>query len=352
MRVLVFLLWIVLTGTVHALSTDLETFLRSQIGFSQEDLHKLEQGKILTKLIDTDKKPEVAVFGIMHLDVPVDFFLDQYRDIDAFMSSSGVKEIGVFGNSAQLQDLKGFALEPSDALAIRECEVGDCDVKLPATVIARLRQEIDWSAPDCQERVEAQVMQMLVDYVMAYQIGGNESMGRYDDQKYPLRMVDEFHELLQESEYLYEFVPELHEYLQAYPRRRLENVEDFIYWSQTRFDRVRPILTLNHSTIFRRSHGKIKTLIASKQIYASHYFEASLELSALVEEAEGAGRPGFFLLYLNRSRFDTLRKTGPPGMRRTIRNEMLKKVEEEMKLTKAKTETRYQEELSPIEGEK
>jgi hypothetical protein len=50
-----------------------------------------------------------------------------------------------------------------------------------------------------------------------------------------------------------------------------------------------------------------RTLIASKQIYASHYFEASLELTALVEAKEPGENSGFFLLYLNRSRLDNFR---------------------------------------------
>lgn len=330
----------------HTPPPDMTTYLQNQIGLSQPELQALERGEVVTKLLETDEKPEVAVFGIMHLNVPVEFFIEQYRDVEAFMRSGGVKEIGVFGNPAKVQDLKGFTLEPSDAEAIRECKVGDCDVKLPVSVVERLQREVDWSEPDCQERVEAQVKQTLVEYVMAYQIGGNDSMGRYDDQKYPLKMADEFRDLLQESEYLYEFVPELHEYLQVYPRRRLENVEDFIYWSQTRFDRVRPILTLNHSTIFRRSHGKIRALIASKQIYASHYFEASLEVAALVMAAEGLDSSGFYLLYLNRSRLDSLRKGGPPGMRNTIRNEMLNRVKLEMQSTKARMEAVHEKDVT------
>jgi hypothetical protein len=341
----------VLSFSLHTLPADLRTFLQNRIDFSQQEVQAAEQGEVLTKLLDTDRKPEVAAFGIMHLEVPVEYFVQQYRDIEGFMRSRGVTEIGVFGNPALLQDLQGFTLEPSDAQAIRECDVGDCNVKLPASVIKRLRQDIDSSGPDFQKRVEAQVKQMLVDYVMAYRIGGNDSMGRYDDQEYPLRMADEFHALLQESDYLYEVVPELHEYLEAYPRVVLQDVEDVIYWKQTRYDKLRPIVSLTHGTIFGRSHGRIKTLIASKQLYASHYFEASLELLALVEEAESAESPGFFLLYLNRSRFDTLRKSGFVGMKHTVRTEILKKLDQEMNSTKTTIEARYREGNSPA-GEK
>ena len=47
------------------------------------------------------------------------------------------------------------------------------------------------------------------------------------------------------------------------------------------------------------------TLIASKQIYANHYFEASLGLTVALAAGQGPS-PSFYLLYFNRSRSDAL----------------------------------------------
>ena len=343
MNIVAFLLCCALATNVYALPTDLQTFLRDQVELSEKDLQKLKQEGVLTKLLDPDKKPEVAVFGIMHVDVAADFFVDKYRDIETFMKSDRAVEVGTFTDPPGLSNLDALTLDSSDLQAIMECKVGDCNMKLPASVIERFRQEIDWSEPDCQKRATELIKQMLADYVRAYLIGGDAAMGQYDDQEYPLRLADEFHELLQESRYLYEYVPELHEYLEFYPRIKLPNVENFIYWSEKKYDKLRPIVSINHITIFRRSQGKIKTLIASKQIYASHYFEASLELAALVEEKDVADSSGFFLIYFNRSRIDTLRKSVPPGMKHTIRGEILNEVGQEMKLIKSRIEYLYRE---------
>jgi hypothetical protein len=87
-------------------------------------------------------------------------------------------------------------------------------------------------------------------------------------------------------------------------------------------------------------------MIASKQIYASHYFEASLELTALIENEVAGESPGLLLLYLNRSRFDTLRKSSPLGMKDKIKKGVLRKVHEEMKSTKARIEVLYREKNS------
>jgi hypothetical protein len=257
------------------------------------------------------------------------------------MKSDEVVEIKRFDVPPQLSNLSGFTLEPDELSALRECEVANCDMKLSATVIKHLRQEVDWAKPDCQHRVTELVKQMLIDYVKSYLGGGSVAMGQYDDQKYPLRQADEFHELLQNSNYLYEYVPELYKYLEVYPRGELADVEDFIFWSKRKYQRLRPIVCVNHVTIFRGSAGKVQTWIASKQIYANHYFEASLELTALIEEEGNADNSGFLLLHLSRSRLDTLRKKTLPGMERTIRKEMLSKIDQEMNATKVKIEELY-----------
>jgi len=347
MSVFVFSLWVAFSVKLLSSPPDLQTFLQDQIGLSQKDLQEMEQGKILTKRLDTEKESEVAIFGIMHLGVPVDFFIEKYRDIGTFMKADQVVGIGVFDNPPQLANLRSLTLDPGDILAIQECKVGDCHIKLPAAVIERFGREVDWSKPDSPDRATEMTRQMLLDYVKAYSIGGDAALGQYDDQEHPLRLADEFHELLHESRYLYEYVPEMHEYLESFPRAELPNAENVIYWSEKKYEKLRPILSLNHVTIFKRPQGDIKTLIASKQIYASHYFEASLEIAALVEENEVADGSGFYLLYLNRSRIDTLRKNVPLGMKHTIISEILNKVDQELKSTKTRIETLYQEENSP-----
>jgi hypothetical protein len=46
-------------------------------------------------------------------------------------------------------------------------------------------------------------------------------------------------------------------------------------------------------------------VIASKQIWASHYYDGSLGITVLVD-----ANPGTYLVYLNRSRIDLLRDAG------------------------------------------
>ena len=48
----------------------------------------------------------------------------------------------------------------------------------------------------------------------------------------------------------------------------------------------------------------VSHVIAIKQLYATHYFQTTLELRFLVRDEQHAGRPGFYLVSITRSRID------------------------------------------------
>jgi capsule polysaccharide export protein KpsE/RkpR len=60
------------------------TFLRKYIACSQSDLAALQRGVPLAKVLQTDDPNEVAIFGAIRVQVPAEFFLQQYRDIVHF----------------------------------------------------------------------------------------------------------------------------------------------------------------------------------------------------------------------------------------------------------------------------
>ena len=74
----------------------------------------------------------------------------------------------------------------------------------------------------------------------------------------------------------------------------------FLYWQETEFG-LKPTIRISHLTI---REGQEDTVVASKMIYASHYFWTGLELRALLPDP-ARGR-GFWLVTVNRSRSDGL----------------------------------------------
>jgi hypothetical protein len=176
-------------------------------------------------------------------------------------------------------------------------------VKLPSNVILRVQKEIDWSSPDAEQKVTELGRTALLQYVERYLAGGNEQLSEYSDKKLPLRVAEQFDAILKASPYIFDYDPEFYGYLSDYPKKHLDGVEDFLYWSKEKFG-LKPVISVTHVSIYRKPEFNV-TLIASKQIYANHYFEASLGLTVALAASQDPD-PSFYLLYFNRSRSDAL----------------------------------------------
>ena len=284
---------------------ELRPFLVKYAHFSRADFANLDRGRAVAKALDSTHPAELAVVGVVRLNVPSMFFLERFRDIAAFKKSEEVLQIGKFQMPPRPVDIEALTLDSDDLDALRKCKPGNCGLRLPATMIERFRTEVSWSSPDYAKRANELFRQMLVEYVNEYVEKGDDVLVDYHDKKDPVRLADGFRSLLGASPYLSEYAPELFHYLTEFPREKPQGVEEFIYWSKEKLSH-RPVVTITHVTIYKVTRGNTNSIvIASKQIYANHYFEGSLGLSVFVE-AQGALAPGAYLMYLNRSRVDLL----------------------------------------------
>lgn len=298
----------------QAVPAELDMFLRNRLAFTPLEMGELGRGQTVVKLPPTMEQREVAAFAIMRLQVPADYYVSKFQDIVNFKKSDNVLQIGKFGNPPKLEDLSNLSLDPADIEAIRQCHINKCDLKMSAHFIERFMADLDWTAPNYRERANVLMRERLLEYVKGYLQGGNAQLAEYRDKSYPLRLNDEFRSLLQPAPYTYGYTPEFQNYLETFPRSRPKDSQDFIYWSKEKFG-LKPVISITHVIIYKRA-GPVGTdvLIASKGIYASHYFEASLGLTALVH---GPDLAHSYLIYLNRSRADGLR--GPlGGMKRAL----------------------------------
>jgi hypothetical protein len=130
-------------------------------------------------------------------------------------------------------------------------------------------------------------------------------------------------------------VPELVRYLRAYPSATLPRATDVFYWNMAEFG-MKPTIRLNHLVIFPLSGAAAaegpRYIVATSQIYASHYFSATLELRTLVEDPARPG--GFYIFYTTKSRVSGL--TGFIGMliRSTVRSRARSGMERYLAVTK------------------
>ncbi len=290
-------------------------------------------------MLHSEVRREVPVFGIMRLNIPMRSYLSHLLTDNLLIETTNVLAAGKFSNPPTIDDVRNLTFGPRDVEALQKCRIGDCNIKLTEKAIRKIKANIQWAAPGAKKKALSLVKTMMVGYIRDYLKRGNAAMVVYHDKKYALRMSREFHSLLLESPYLYSYQPHFHEYLEYFPKKELKGTKDFIYWIKEDIGADRQVFSIEHITVFEPDTLKIaRTLIASKQIYASHYFEASFGITALAPDPDGNPEV-FYLIYLNRSRIDTLRHKHPFGIvRKKIRKGVVKLVRKKFEQIRRKTE--------------
>jgi hypothetical protein len=283
--------------------------LREKAAFDDTNLLALEQGETVVSPLPAKDKREVAVCGLVSLQVPSDVFLQSYRESIARKTSPAILEIGKFSSTPTLDDLQSLTIENRDIDDLKACIVGNCKLKLSAFMIQRFQKEVDWDAPDYQVRATQLLKGMLLDYVRDYRARGDVALIEYNDKPKDVRLAEEQRALMAASGYFGTVLPDFTQNLKSVSESGLSIVEDAIVWSKIKFG-LKPVIAINHITVYRREHESgPQVLVASKQIYANHYFNSSLGLTAFVK-IPGAS-PASYLVYENRSRADGLE--GPFG---------------------------------------
>lgn len=296
---------LVCVGATTALAqTSLAEFhrvLREKAAFEEHDFAALQLHQPVVRLAPTSDKREVAVTGLVNINASAEDFLRSYRDSMMRKSNAAILEIGSFGPEPALADLEGLTLETADIDDLRECIAGDCQIKLSAPMIERFRREIDWAAPDYQLRVTNLFKEMLVAYIKDYRTHGEAALIEYNDKRDSISLANEQRALNSATGYVNSFL--------AGTKSDLQLIEEALVWSKIKFG-LKPVIAVNHVSIYKRnSDVGPQVLVASNQIYANHYFNAFLALTAFVN-VPGATN-GSYLVYENRSRADGLE--GPFG---------------------------------------
>ena len=283
----------------------LTRFLQQSIGFDQAQLAAVQRGEAVVKVLDARDRRDVVVFGITTTGVSRTAFLQRARDIPNSLRSPSRTQLGVFGSPPSPADLAAFTVNARDVEEMKDCKPGDCVVKLPAADMRRIRDQIDWSAPlaDRQAQLTAFARRRLAEYVTDYRTRGDSAMAIYDDRgNLHVRASEAFAAQVAESPYMYQNVPSLASYLASYPRGSLPGATEVIYWSEDALPRLRPILSITHLVIYEPQELPYAAIVAAKQIYANHYFETALDVTAALDRPAG----GSYVLVLRRFRFDNL----------------------------------------------
>ncbi|HJS73168.1 MAG TPA: hypothetical protein VJ921_02690 [Vicinamibacteria bacterium] len=297
--------FVVLLGLAPVLQAqEPQRFLSTHGTLTPAEIALVEGGSVVVKALPTPVKNELAILGAVRVRATTEFFLRMYRDIERFETGWGVTK--KVSSPPKLEDFAALSIPEEDWKSLRDCQPGDCEVKLQETALTHLRSQVDWNAPDAREKVLEFFRQRALEYAAGYLEGGNEKLGVYRDGNKPMAITEEFRGLLQNSPYVMSYRPELHRYLMEYPRASLppsSGASDFLYWSMVDFG-GKPTFRLNHVTLYPLAQGPNETVvIASKQLFFSHYFHTGLELMTLLKDADHP-EDGFYFVALNRYRTD------------------------------------------------
>ena len=290
--------------TVRAQTSEPHNLLRTAAGFSEAELGAMDQGSVVVKAVRTPVDSEVALVGAALFRTSTDFFLRMYEDIERFESPLG--PLKKMSDPPRAEDLASLMVPDKDIDALAECRLEDCDLKLGENGISRFQTEIDWTSPQARPQAQSLVRELALGFLTAYQQGGNQALGVGRDNKKPTVVREQFEALLEDSDYLVTYVPELHRYLLEYPRVELPGATDFLYWAVNDFG-LDPVLRLSHVTIYRPGGDENgSAVIASKQLYFSRYFYTGLDMRFLVRNPSDPSNESFYLVTVSRFRSDEL----------------------------------------------
>lgn len=277
-------------------------FLRTTIGLDAGEVASARQGRAATKLLRTDLDRDVAIFGVVGIHVTREAYMARLRNTQALVAARA-QRYGMIGDPIRPDDMRGAFFEGSEWRDLKSCKFNDCAFKLPLTAMQRFAQSVDWDSDNAKAQVDSIMLHNMQALVTDYRARGAAAMPRYDDTK-GVQASEAFAALLSQSQFLREYAPAFHDYLLNYPSNKLAGATDVMYWAVDKIPHLRSTFTINQLIVYTPPSGV--ALVARKQIFADHYFEASFEVSAVFDAPDLVGGPGVYVVSVRRYRFDSL----------------------------------------------
>lgn len=320
-------------------------------GFTPENLSALEKGEIVVRELEADDEREVAFCGAIRLDAPRDAVFRAFRRAIERQKDQISEEHGMFRDPPLPEDMKKLSIESGELRKLRDCRVGDCSWSLSAELIGRFREEIDWSAADADEKAAELVRRYMAEHMAAYLREGDTALMEYNDDPEPLRLAEEYRDLLEGMLWVEDFAPEFARYLRRFPEGEPAGVEHLATWSEVKVA-FKPVIINTHTIFYKKEdEGIPQGLIVSKQVYANHYFHSSMSVTGIVSFPEQDGEFSTYVLFVSRSRAGAL--TGAMGKlaRVAVDGEAETKLTDVLKDTRRYTSYETIEE-EPVENER
>jgi hypothetical protein len=246
---------------------------------------------------------DVAVFGAAKIRVGSGRLAAWIRQIEDLQRGSYVRIAGRFSDPPRLEDLDRLVLDRNDLEDIRDCERGNCGLKLSGDEIDHLRRRIAVAEEQWESAVQAEFRRIMLRRATAYLAYGNAGIPAYEDHDSQVSAAAEFETV---AARMNDVIPDpgVVDYLLRFPDDRREDIESFLYWSREELGGGKPVITITHVSMIPISREtRTELIVASKQVFATHYLSASLSLTSITMPSRSGDR---YLIYTRRSHVDLL----------------------------------------------
>jgi hypothetical protein len=275
------------------------SFFTPSVELSERDREHIRNGRVVANTIESAGH-ELAVFAAGSLDITPELFVSRVQEIVALRQSRFVPALGRFSNPPTLGDLAGLTLEEQDVEDLVSCRAGDCGLKLGDSEIRRMHAALAGAGSNRRTVALNAFREILLERVRTYLSGGLHALPPYHDKSRPLDLAQAFDGLVRRSVYLGR-VPRFRTLLLEAPRDSVA-ATSFLYWAVEDFG-LRPVTRVTHVVIVRPNAPDLpEVLVGSIQVYASHYIDAALAVTALERPSGDAA----YLGYLYQARVDAL----------------------------------------------
>ncbi len=287
-------------------------FFSSVVTIESSDRERIDRGEVFVRTLPA-RDGEVAVFAASRLNADPEALVRWTKAIESLKKSPFVVAIRRFSHPPVLSDLDALALDDVDLEGIRQCETGNCSVKLAAQEIDALKSAAGTNG-EWKSAVQREFRRLVLARVTKYQSEGLAGLPPYNDRTEPTRPHVEFDGILERSPHLRNYLPAVADGLSDYPSAELPSAESFLYWSKEQYRNGKPIIAVTQVHIVRPVGPSLPAVVVlGQEVFASHYRDGSLGTTFVLD-----GGKTRYLVYLNRSRLDRLGGGMFSGLKRSL----------------------------------
>jgi hypothetical protein len=208
-----------------------EAFFKNKIGLSDKDIQKMDQGRVVTKVLESaDKKYGVLVFGGVYVNAEIEQFAASYRDVKTLLEDRVYLDVQEFNaaNPSPLSDFDRLSFAHRDIDAIQKCKPHHGDLQV--VDVAAFQKRINWNANDKYDQFNKLARQRICEGLAKYASGGLKALGSDTDRDKPFNLYENMKSMLDASYYFSrDKSAGIYQHVLDYPESKVPGAIDFFY---------------------------------------------------------------------------------------------------------------------------